>query len=567
MEERAQQHAGSVVGDLIQYGAASAISLHKRLQRDAGAVKRSGAGGKKAIVEGYIVSTVVSGSGSITKVVDTPAFLATGQAAQIEAAGDAHDTMAFAVGDRDLYTPQSGVTPTPKTLSAAEAHEFYVTGCAYVGEVAAYPALEAAKRNLLGNAWVDGEYVYSSRVAVFDDLDLFREVGHIVLHGVGWATKAYKLVDGPALIDPSRWTERALVISEAAVRSAVSMPDLSIAARALISSVVIGDTVYTATAAIEAQYRGRVIFVLLKTTLPAFSPTTRNQPVLFDYATARIEPPPLTVGSTPLSCGAHINGLVGTGGVSFSWQNDIVSEPVSGVRVVLYQFDAVSGSITASAIIADTERPNPKTYVWFTNAVECGLLFVRYTVNDAWDIYDHELCMAVGVTVVVSGLAGAGWVAWYKALPTTQAHPAWIDTAQPTKMACDIGGGRIVVIACADSQRVENEIIQWHLIELNAVTMAFVADRGPIGAMVYAPRAANQRVSVTCITPQVVVDGVVTRPAVLLATLVARTTTSSRITRLSTDGGATWKHVVSGVGGDLFYIGNKLHPVKIGTAL
>ena len=128
------------MGDLIQYGCASATSLHKRLQRDAGAVKRAGAGGKKSIVEGYIVSTVVTGSGTLTKVVDTPAFLATGQAAQVEATGDAHGTMAFAVGDRDLYTPASAVTPPVATLSEDSASEFYVTGCTYVGDVSSYPA-------------------------------------------------------------------------------------------------------------------------------------------------------------------------------------------------------------------------------------------------------------------------------------------------------------------------------------------------------------------------------------------------------------------------------------------
>lgn len=560
------------MGDLIQYGAVSAISLHKRLQRDAGAVKRSGAKGKKSIVEGYIVSTVVSGSGSITKVVDTPAFLATGQAAQIEAAGDAHDMMAFAVGDRDLYTPQSGVTPTAKTLSAAEAHEFYVTGCAYVGEVAAYPALESAKSNQLGNAWADGEYAYSSRVAVFEDPALFRDVGHIVLHGVGWAAKAYKLANGPSAVEPSRWTERALVISEAAIRAAAGDPDLTLApviaggvvTTPVLRVAVVDRDVYTAVAAYDHAGGVKTTLFVSKTTLPVFNPAVRNQPLGFAWSAAQVGLPPGAELTVPVSSGLHVAGGGITAGLSYRW-NDTDAR---ATKTVLYSLDASTGALTGSAVIAeDTAPSDTREHVWFTTAVTAGLLFVRYTYNHTTNlIAGHELRMAVGTAVVSSGLAGAGWVPWYRALPGTPPSVGVLVLAYPSMVACDLGGGRLGVIACAAGNRSAGQTIQWHLIELDALTLAFVADRGPIGAMVYQP-TTNQRVSITVITPQVVTDGVVTRPAVLLATLVAALATTSRMTRLSTDGGATWKHVASGVGCDLFYIGNKLHPVEPGKSL
>lgn len=560
------------MGDLIQYGAVSAISLHKRLQRDAGAVKRSGAKGKKSIVEGYIVSTLVSGQGTLTKVVDTPAFLATGQAAQIEAAGDAHDMMAFAVGDRDLYSAASVASITPVTLSADRASEFCVTGCAYVGDVSVYPPLESAKSNQLGNAWADGEYAYSSRVAVFEDAVLGRDVGHIVLHGTGWATKANKVTAGPSVVEPGRWTERALVISEDAVRAAAGDPGLTLApviaggvvVTPVLRYAVLGNAAYAVISAYDFAGGVKATLFISKVMLPAFNPAIRNQAAVFAWTKARVELPPGAELTVPVSSGLHVSGSVVTAGMSFRW-DDIDAR---ATKTVLYQVDADSGALIASAVIAaDTAPSDSREHVWFTSAVERGLLFVRYTYNHATNLIEgHELRMAVGTSVVSSGLAGAGWVPWYRALPGTPPSVGVLVLAYPSVVACDLGGGRLGVIACAAGNRTAGQSIQWHLIELNAVTLAFVADRGPIGSMAYQP-TTNQRVSITVIMPQVVADGVVTRPAVLLATLVAALATTSRVTRLSTDGGATWEHVASGVGCDLFYIGNKLHPVMPGKNL
>lgn len=560
------------MSDLIQYGAASATSLHKRLQRDAGVVKRAGAGGKKSIVEGYIVSTVVTGSGTLTKVVDTPAFLATGQAAQVEATGDAHDTMAFAVGDRDLYTPASAVTPPVATLSEGSASEFYVTGCTYVGDVPSYPALESAKSNQLGNAWVDGEYIYNARVAVFEDEALLRDVGHIVLHGAGWASKAYKLSAGPSTVAPSRWTEQALVIAEDAVRAAAGDTGLTLApvlaggvvVAPVLRAVVLGTDAYTAVTAYDYAGGVKATLFIAKTALAAFDPLVRNRPGAFTWTSARVGLPPGAELTVPVSSGLHVAGGVVTAGLSYRW-DDIDAR---ATKTVLYSLDAASGSVTGTSVIAeDTSPSDSREHVWFTTAVAQGLLFVRYTYDHVANVIaNHELRMAVGTTVVPSGLAAAGWVPWYKALPGTPPSVGVLVLAYPSVVACDLGGGRIGVIACATGSRTAGDTITWHLIELDAVTLAYVADRGPIGVMVYQP-TLNQRVSITLVTPQTVVSGVVERQAVLLATLVAGTATASRITRLSTDGGATWKQVANGVGTDLFYVGNKLHPVRVGGAL
>jgi len=68
-------------------------------------------------------------------------------------------------------------------------------------------------------------------------------------------------------------------------------------------------------------------------------------------------------------------------------------------------------------------------------------------------------------------------------------------------------------------------------------------------------------VNMTVVTPQKVDDtGVVLVPAVLLVC-------HDGVTRLSTDGGATWGIVATGVSGYPYYRGNRLHPVKYGESL
>jgi len=63
------------VTDLIQYASASAVSIDKQVKRQARAVATSGAGGKKAIIDGYIVSTARTSNGTLTRVIDPPAII------------------------------------------------------------------------------------------------------------------------------------------------------------------------------------------------------------------------------------------------------------------------------------------------------------------------------------------------------------------------------------------------------------------------------------------------------------------------------------------------------------
>lgn len=560
------------MGDLVQYASSSAISIHKQVQRSAAATKRSGASGKKSVVDGYIVSTCVTNNGTLTKVVDTPAFLVTGQAAQIESAGVAKDAMAFTVGDRDLYTPMSALSPAPSTLSEAAAYTFHMTGCAAVGAVAGYQPPDMAKATQLGNMWVDDQFVYNSRIDVYEDATLYRDVGNIVLQGVGWATKTNKVSAPGAAPAPSRWSEQALVITEESVRTAAGDTGMTLApvvamgtsVAPVLRSVVKQGTAYVAAAAYDYAAGTKVSLFVAKVAIPPFNNALRVRPTTFAWASTQVVLPPTPVLTVPASSGLHVGDAVVTAGVFVRW-DDV---DFRATKAVLYAIDAATGAVSASAVIANSTSPgSTREHVWFISAIDSGLLFVRYIYDNATNtVYGHELRRAVGTVVVSSGLAAAGWVPWYKVLPGNPASLAALTVAYPCASACDLGGGRVGVIACPAGNRTSGEVITWHLIELDGSTLAFIADRGPIGSMVYQP-LVTQRASITVITPQVVVSGVVTKPAVLLSTLAASASTSARITRLSTDGGASWRHIASGVGGDLVYIGNKLHPVSIGQAL
>jgi hypothetical protein len=136
----------------------------------------------------------------------------------------------------------------------------------------------------------------------------------------------------------------------------------------------------------------------------------------------------------------------------------------------------------------------------------------------------------------------------------------------------DIGGGDFAVVAAtpAELSSPTPGTASWRLIIIDSETLDFVEARGVIASMYYdrgSYENSGQSISITVITPQIKdTEGAITTQAVLLATVASGW--SDAMVQLSTDGGITWETIRTGaLHGDTFYIGNKLHPVKIGIAL
>ena len=97
--------------------------------------------------------------------------------------------------------------------------------------------------------------------------------------------------------------------------------------------------------------------------------------------------------------------------------------------------------------------------------------------------------------------------------------------------------------------------------EVDEATLTVTADRGFIAtASLDSSNWLYVGFNVTVVTPERRTAGVVTTPAVLLCSYASTT-------RLSTDGGATWAVVATGVSGYPYYHGNRLHPFEVGKAL
>ena len=141
------------------------------------------------------------------------------------------------------------------------------------------------------------------------------------------------------------------------------------------------------------------------------------------------------------------------------------------------------------------------------------------------------------------------------------------QTSPVASAVVQLGEGVLGIIAVPNSSSPSgydyDAPIPVHLIEVDEATLAFVADRGFIAnaSVGVFNQSLYRGFNATVVTQQKKdALGVVTAPAVLLCSYASNT-------RLSTDGGATWSIVATGVSGYPYYRGNRLHPVKIGQAL
>jgi len=161
-----------------------------------------------------------------------------------------------------------------------------------------------------------------------------------------------------------------------------------------------------------------------------------------------------------------------------------------------------------------------------------------------------------GWTLVSTLLQGFDWVS------IIGPHTSPISAA-----VVQLSEGVLGVVACpppiAPAGYEYDEAIPVHLLEVDEETLTVIADRGFIAnvSLGLFGQSIYRGFNVTLVTQEKRdTSGVVTKPAVMLCSYASTT-------RLSTDGGATWGVVATGVSGYPYYRGNRLHPVKYGESL
>ena len=291
---------------------------------------------------------------------------------------------------------------------------------------------------------------------------------------------------------------------------------------------------------------------------------------------------------------------------------------VTGQRTGVADIGMASDGVIVSAVVAISERIVSEegsqigylytvTHHWFDagglrgSALQYSKEFRESTVDEPCELWldigeagGAAYSAVLGATVAGAGgqTTGSARIAASKGGAVTIAPlPGWrpfttvsrglisvfngastglVDPIRTTVLA-DLGDGQIGVLAAPSVQLDGNSgAADWHLIVLNAETLALIADRGSVVSMFWQSGSyahAFQALSLTVISQQILdVAGNVTTAATLLVSVTEVETVSYCL--LSTDGGATWGRMAQLTQpADVYYLGNKLHMVEPGKGL
>ena len=529
------------MGDLVKYLARSAVALHGRFKRQGMLTRQRGASAKRDIVDGYIASTVVSGDTSVTTVIDLPANIVWFSREFTGSPSAWFFAVCAPLGFRDTYKP--GTTPISASVAIDNAKKISPGSYSYVAPDYDAATTGAGRTHFHGLPTVCGDWVYGTpqyRTLIPDSGPFAFDDFVVNVFGASWAAPTAPLTDN-ALVQTDgeapglRGSTRVVCVPAKSIAQAAGATGIRIVQNpnnAFMASIEVresGDpvvtSIYVAVGGRDMSDVDAQVPVLLvgKVTLAA------EQELPLDWGVRRF-----------MAAGTNIMDAIGL------YVGSIVTAvAVDGDGTRMVTIDSGSGAVLSDDLIA--EHPY---YIYPICSTSTGLWVARAYV-DVGVIVDCALHRIVDG--VMSGPADLG--GWWPLCVLLPSLPTVISVGAMAPVVIELGGGRIGVAACAPGGFHVGTTIPWYLLEVDAVTLAVVGARGllgyasPSGLTNFIPRP----IAVTVVTPQVVVDGVVTTPAVLLKGVQGATF-------LSNDGGYTWQVVDTTIGGYPYYFGNGLHP-------
>lgn len=543
--------------DLIQYACASAVPIDKQVKRQARAVATSGAGGKKAIIDGYIVSTARTSNGTLTRVIDPPAIISFMNFGPnpVPASPDAPFTVgrSLYIGNRDTYQPgdrDPAITPPvtfPGFVPVAGAYKY----------VAPPPADPNAAWSGSSAPWVDGRMVYTCGTIDRDDVQVCivgLSFGSRMVPDGGYSGLVELDPDAPA-------TTAVLYVYASAITAAAGSPAVDGVTPFPVAYSAAGTTYITMGASEEPTIPTREAFVIACSIVDvpgavvhiAWASVLRHD----DYA----------VGGDYYfvrdgeSDGMHVGDVMTVCSTGTIRGFDVLGNTLRHYGTTRFVLDKTTGAVVSRSTISFS-----RDVVYAPFSVTSHGLWVAIaerTVDSPIIDLPSRVELWSGATIRTVSLSGWSPMTmlipghkWDKGLFT----PGPMDTRQYLAVV-QLGVGVLGVLACppVSGGYVLGDPVPYHLLEVDEYTLALVADRGFIADTTAV--MSGYGVNMTVVTQQKVDDtGVVLVPAVLLVC-------HDGVTRLSTDGGATWGIVATGVSGYPYYRGNRLHPVKYGESL
>ena len=546
---------------LVQYACASAVPIDKQVKRQARAVSTSGAGGKKSIIDGYIVSTARTSNGTLTRVIDPPAiisFVSWTQPSGLSALAFGYSQV---TRNRDQYMPNAAAPVTPVTppglVPVAPSYKYVLPAPASPNTPLEYTRA--------GQAWVDGQTVANVgplRVTTPGTSEDYDALLYII--GLRWGAKLVPAADYTGLLELDAG---AAATTEVLYVHARSIADAAGAASVEVLqglSDVFRPSAYSAEGTTYVAIHARDTTAdLLNTDVPLLLVgamavgDTQEVPLVWAKAlnVGYADTPKVDV-YVPDTAGLHVGSAVTL--TSTVWDN------AGWYSTKRYVLDKVTGATLSYTSVSDSDVEvyapvsSSSHGLWMAHANRTpGAGYIDLpTATFLWTGTTIAAVDLDGWTLVSTLLQGFDWVG---ALGP--------NTSPVSAAVVQLSEGVLGVLACpapsAPTGYDYGDLIPVHLLEVDEATLTLVADRGFIAnaSIDLFNQTLYRGFNITLVTPEKRdPGGAITKPAVLLCSYASAT-------RLSTDGGATWGIVATGVSGYPYYRGNRLHPVKYGESL
>lgn len=546
------------MADIVQYAAGSAIKNDKQIRRQARAVSVSGAGGKKSIIDGYVVITTRTAGGTMTRVVDTPAIVSF--VSWTQPVGLASRAFGYSqqVGTRDTFMPGvtfSGTPAAPPGLVPVAYSYKYVA-----------PHPDSINTPLpfsrAGIAWVDGDTV--SNVGPLAVTTPGGSEPDLLLYvvGVRWGSRLVKADEYTELVslDPDR----------AVTTDVLYVHARSLAIAASKTTAVVSQSISNVFRPIGFSEAGTT-YLAVHARDNAAGLDERDEPLLLvgalvvgeaqevPIAWARAlgvgaAATPKTNVYVPDVAGMHVGEDITL--LSTVWDN------TGWYSTKRYVLDKTTGATLSYTVLSDS---NTVVYAPITSTTQ-GLWVAKAerTSGAGYINLPTTTWLMRGTTETQVDLDG------WTPLSTLLRGFDWVglfgpNTSPVSAAVVQLSEGVLGVVACPAPSSPTGydfgDTFPVHLLEVDEATLTVTADRGFIAnASLDFSNWLYIGFNVTVVTPEKRTAGVVTTPAVLLCSYASTT-------RLSTDGGATWAVVATGVSGYPYYHGNRLHPFEVGKAL
>lgn len=557
------------MADIVRYTTQAAVKSHRLFQRQGANCRNNRVAGAKGIIDGFLAVTVVTGQNSVTTVFDVPAQILWCSRESIDGFVTVYFGLVAKYGFRSDYTPS--VDPLSPLADPSKLRRAVARSKQYVGWDYNVTADGTGRAYTHGLPTVDGEWLYGTpNVPVqYEGLEGVTERDLVmVLWGVRWnVSTPLSPTDNALVIPEDDSPNKTRVVEVSAVHLAALGGRPDIRTHQLPNNVFRFNTaVKTTHPEDDSEPVTSAYFVVGGADLGASVVEERAYAVLgrVDLIDDVPELDALWGAAVPL-------WVDYTGGFALNVQEGVgiyAGELLTGCAMVHNAYGGGGTFYDTRVFTLDLDTGAELSNESFATYPDVALpvcssphgLWVVKAKTDADVIDSTELYRIVDGVATLFDLGG--WTALSALLPgIEETDGVWVLDAMAPAVV-DLGGQRVGVIACPPGSYSVGTAATWYLLELDNVTGDVVGTPKLIGALSVLALVSTlpRPLSLSVVSPQVIVDGVVETPAVLLSAL-------NNSTRLSTDGGETWGEIALGVRGYPYYFGNNLHAFKPGETI